>query len=256
MSRPRVAAVVVAALLSLVSWSARAADLVLDVEARHIRGDRSQVVFEVSDGAVLRSGDGLRIRLEVLEPKPVHLVFVGSSGNPTMVLPAAAEDVGRALPPGTVIEVPPGGAFFTLDDNVGDEAVFAFTGDTSRENLRRLLEDMRSAEGDIAAISRMLRERFDTVERVAFQHISAEPLVGIDVSAPELRGGSGEDASLGDLTAETTRPPQRPRGEGPRFTIPQDVGDEMDEVLSEEGSLIPRGVGGADGSSGKGQPDR
>ncbi|HKJ89845.1 MAG TPA: hypothetical protein VJ960_01835, partial [Oceanipulchritudo sp.] len=70
-----------------------ATDIDLSVEARHIREDRSQVIFPVDDGAVLRSGDGLRVRLEVLEQGPVYLMFVGSSGNPIMVLPGRQEDI-------------------------------------------------------------------------------------------------------------------------------------------------------------------
>ncbi len=221
-----------------------ATDIDLSVEARHIREDRSQVIFPVDDGAVLRSGDGLRVRLEVLEQGPVYLMFVGSSGNPTMVLPGRQEDIGKRVPAGAVIEIPPEGTFFNLDDNTGDEAVFAFTGAATPRQIGRLLDDIRAAEGDIPRITRLLMDDFETVERVAFEHIPAGPLEGIGFTVPEKRSTGSEEGYAGAAeTGERAGEPataNRPRGF--RFVIPQDVGDELDEVLSEEGSLIPRGV--------------
>ena len=225
--------------------SAAAAGLSLMVEARHIRDDATQAIFEVKDGSVLRSGDGLRITLEIHETQPVYLVFLGSSGKPTVVLPGSREDVGKALPAGTVIQVPPRGTFFPLDDNTGDEAIFAFTGPGTAEDLDDLLQAMRAADGDVAQATRAILDRFDDVERVAFQHISAGPLVGIDTAAPELRRSVVEEDAE-DAEADTTAMRLREeagRARRPAFVIPQDVGDERSEVLSEEGTLIPPGVG-------------
>lgn len=221
-----------------------ATDIDFSVEARHIREDRSQVIFPVHDGAVLRSGDGLRVRLEVLERGPVYLMFVGSSGKPAMVLPGRQEDIGKPVAAGAVIEVPPEGTFFNLDDNTGDEAIFAFTGEATARQIGRLLDDIRAAEGDIPQITRLLLDDFETVERIAFEHIPAGPLEGIGFTVPERRStGSAESYAGGAETAERAgegATTNRPRGF--RFVIPQDVGDELDGVLSEEGSLIPRDV--------------
>ncbi|MDZ7751171.1 MAG: DUF4384 domain-containing protein [Gammaproteobacteria bacterium] len=221
-----------------------ATDIDLSVEARHIREDRSQVIFPVTDGAVLRSGDGLRVRLEVLERAPVYLMFVGSSGNPSMVLPGRQEDIGKQVPAGAVVEIPPEGTFFNLDENTGDEAIFAFTGEATPRQIGRLLDDIRAAAGDIPRITRLIMDDFETVERVAFEHIPAGPLEGIGFTVPEKRGtGSGEGHSGAAETRDRAGEPatgSRPRGF--RFVIPQNVGDELDDVLSEEGSLIPGDV--------------
>jgi hypothetical protein len=218
----------------------------LTVDARYRREDGEWLEFPVADGDVLRSGNGLRIRVEVLAPAYLHVALVGSSGKAFLAFPTTRAQLERKAPVGGRLEIPPEGQFFTLDDTVGQEAVFAFAASEPLTDPAGLIQDLNEPRGDIEVITAYLRERFPEVHRVAFAHISDSPLVGVDpalpleaapVDEPEAAAGAGRQR--GGPAATPRRPPQASFSVVPRAGV-----DEMDEVLSGEGSLIPERLPG------------
>lgn len=216
--------------------------LELTVEARARAGDGRVTDFAVSDGDVLRSGDGLRIRVEVVKPGYLLVILVGSTGSTFIVFPSSREYLERRAPVGGVVEIPPQGEFLVLDDNTGEEGVFAVMADEPVRDPRRLVADLNGAAGDVDAISRLLRERFPEVHRVAFSHIADAPLLGVDPSLPVRAPGLGDGERSPDTSPTRPAGTQPPPPEASFSVVPQAGVDELDEVLSGEGSLIPRNL--------------
>jgi hypothetical protein len=237
--RPRRLPLALLLALALAAEAPRAAvDLVL--EARYQRPDGSWITFEVEDGDVLRSGNGLHMTLHLEAPRHVYLAMLGSSGEATLVLPPEGRNLPRPIPAGARLDLPPRGQFFRLDDNTGREAVFVVATAGPLGDPGRVVRILEAAGADHGAAARRL-EALGDVEKVSFRHIAAEPLVGVDPGAADLLRAPDPDM-LRMPRAGREGPAHTPQA--PVFTVvPGDPGDANEEVLSEEGSLIPPGVG-------------
>lgn len=215
----------------------------LVVEARYQREDGRWAEFAVADGDVLRSGNGLRIRVDVLRPGYVLVALVGSSGKSFIVFPSSREQLERKAPAGGIVEIPPAGRFMILDDNTGQEAIFAWVAGEPVRNPVQLVADMDAAEGDVDGISRLLEQRFGEVYRIVFSHIADTPLVGVDPSLPLQVSDSDEvrESAKDPLGRPPVNSPRVPP-EASFSVVPRAGVDEVNGVLSGEGSLIPKGL--------------
>lgn len=146
----------------------------LEVQAR-IDNDSGEVVQRsVAPGAVLRSGDEVRLRVTAWKDGYLYVVALGSSGAAVLLHPftGPAEPV-RA---GEELAVPRDGGFLPLDSRTGREHVLAFVSDTPLESLARLLVRLEGAgaAADADSLRELMSSEGFEAAHLVFGHRSAE----------------------------------------------------------------------------------
>lgn len=173
-----------------------AADMTAKVDVELVARTGSAQDFVVRDGGVLRSGDGLQLRLASDIQAYVYIIAYGSSHTAVLLHPFSARPADALIRPGQREVIPGPGVFLPLDGREGVETLFTIASDAPVKNIAELLARIETHGDDLAAISAMLRSSFPLARRLSFKHISASPLVGVTGSAPQS-AASAETSAAG-----------------------------------------------------------
>lgn len=155
--------------------------------------------FTVRDGGVLRSGDGVQLRLESDVDAYVYVIAYGSSHSAVLLHPFSARPDDAMIRKGQRALIPESGVFLPLDDREGRETLFTIVSDVPLTDISDLLPRIEAHEGDLNAITDMLRAAYPSARRLSFKHIGAKPLVGVAVAAPRA-SPSGASSGFGTDT--------------------------------------------------------
>ncbi len=199
-----------AALAALLPLAAAALAPRLEVDARIRQADGTVRQISIAPGAVLSTGDEVRLRVTPWTDGYLYVVALGSSGAAVVLHPFT----GPAVPvkAGEPVAVPPDGGFLPLDGRTGRETLMAFVSESPLESVSRLLVLMEARADDPAAARAVLVAEGLEVAHLGFGH-RPEPV-------PAAPAAAGKGAA-----AEAPAPGATYREEG---------------VLSGAGSRIPR----------------
>lgn len=139
--------------------------------------------FLVNDGTVLRTGDGLQLRLKSDVDAYVYIIAYGSSNTAVIVHPFSAKAADALLRKGQTEVIPRPGVFLPLDGREGRETLFTVASAEPIRNVAELLARIEKHGEDLSAISAMLNAEFPLARRLSFKHIGARPLVGVTAGA-------------------------------------------------------------------------
>jgi len=141
--------------------------------------------FTVRDGGVMRSGDGVQLRLESDADVYVTIVAYGSSDTAMLLHPFSARPGDALIRQGRKKVIPEAGVFLPLDDQEGRETLFIIISKVPLTDVSDLLPRMEAHGDDLSAITAMINAAYPRARRLTFKHIGARPLVG--VAATTLR---------------------------------------------------------------------
>jgi len=161
-----------------------AAKVDMELVARAATGAGSAEDFLVRDGGVLRTGDGLQLRLASEVKAYVYIIAYGSSRTAMVLHPFSARPDDALMRPGQQAVIPKPGVFLPLDGTEGRETLFTIGAHDPVKNIADLLARIEKHGDDLEAITAMLRGDFPLVRRLSFKHIGAHPLVGVASTAP------------------------------------------------------------------------
>ena len=164
--------------LGLPSGEARAA---VDVRIMASPGSTAAAAkeFRLRDGGVLRSGDGVQLRLGSDADAYVYVVAYGSSHTAMLLHPFSAKPKDALVRGGRKEVIPAAGVFLPLDDQEGQETLFTIVSDVPLKDIPDLLPRIEAHGDDLSAITDMIKAAYPSVRRLSFKHIGARPLVGI-----------------------------------------------------------------------------
>jgi hypothetical protein len=177
----------------------------LQVVARPGNASDSSQDFELRDGSVLRTGDGVQLRLESDADAYVYVIAYGSTGTAILLHPFSARAEDARVRPGHLQVIPSADVFLPLDEREGRETLFTIVSDTPLADIRDLIRRIEAQSNDPGAIGAMIETRYPGVRRLTFKHIGAQPLVGVAAVVPRpvtspanpapAGGDSGADAA-------------------------------------------------------------
>ena len=170
-----------------------AAKVSVELVARPASASGAEQDFKVPDGSVLRTGDGVQLRLESDTDVYIYVIAYGSSNTAIFLHPFSARPDDALIQKGQTEVIPESGVFLPLDGREGRETLFTIISDVPLTDISNLLPRMEAHEDDASAITAMLRAAYPLVERLSFKHIGASPLVGISANAP--RASSSPETS-------------------------------------------------------------
>ncbi len=155
--------------------------------------------FRVPDGSVLRTGDGVQLRLESDTDVYVYVIAYGSSNTAVLLHPFSARPGDALIRKGQTAVIPEGGVFLPLDGREGRETLFTIISDVPLAEIVDLLPRIEAHEGNTRGIAAMLGAAYPLVRHLSFKHIGASPLVGIALNAPR----ASPPAESPGLTSDT-----------------------------------------------------
>jgi hypothetical protein len=158
--------------------------------------------FVVPDGSVLRTGDGVQLRLASDTDVYIYVIAHGSSNRAIFLHPFSAKADEALIAKGRTEVVPASGGFLPLDDREGRETLFTIISDVPLTDMAGLLSRIEAHQGDTSAIATMLGATYRSVGRLSFKHIGASPLVGMAANAPRS-SPSSETAGFSSAGANT-----------------------------------------------------
>lgn len=158
--------------------------------------------FVVPDGSVLRTGDGVQLRLASDTDVYIYVIAHGSSNRAIFLHPFSAKADEALIAKGRTEVVPASGGFLPLDDREGRETLFTIISDVPLTDMAGLLSRIEAHQGDTSAIATMLGATYRSVGRLSFKHIGASPLVGMAANAPRS-SRSSETAGFSSAGANT-----------------------------------------------------
>jgi hypothetical protein len=147
--------------------------------------------FLVRDGSVLRSGDGLQLRLESETEAYVYVIAYGSSNTAVLLRPFSGRSDDALMKKGQREVFPKPGVFLPLDGREGRETLFTIGSDVPLTGIPELLARIESHGDNLSAISAMLGAEFPLSRRLSFKHIGARPLVGVNTTT--ARASASQD---------------------------------------------------------------
>jgi len=140
--------------------------------------------FMVRDGGVLRSGDGVQLRLQADADAFVYVIAYGSSGSALLLRPFSEKPGDALIRQGQADVIPESGVFLPLDDREGREALFTIVSGSPLKDIADLLPRLEAAGGDLKAATDTIRAAYPQARRLSFKHIGARPLVGVAATTP------------------------------------------------------------------------
>lgn len=166
----------------------------------------SEQDFELRNGGVLRSGDGVQVRLESDADAYVYVVAYGSSHTAILLHPFSAKAEDARVQRGQVKVIPETGVFLPLDGQEGREALFTIVSRVPLADITDLLDRIEAHGDDIGAITAMIGTTYPGVRHLTFKHIGARALVGVAATAPRAGSfgitlDSAADSRAGDAGA-------------------------------------------------------
>jgi len=191
--------------------------------------------FMLRDGGVLRSGDGVQLRLQSEADAYVYIVAYGSSNTAILLRPFSGMPGDALIRKGQGEVIPKAGVFLPLDDREGRETLFTIVSDVPLTSISDLLPRMEAQGDDIAAITTLIKATYPQARRVSFKHIGARPLVGVAASAPRV-SPSAQTQSPASESQNSDGDPDRLAGagllppEGGGWSLPSSEGFGTSEV--------------------------
>jgi len=140
--------------------------------------------FSVRDGGVLRSGDGVQLRLQSDTDAYVYIIAHGSSNTAVLLHPFSATSDDALIRRGQEEIIPEAGVFLPLDGREGRETLFTIISDVPLSGISDLLPRIEAHGGDLSAITTMIEATYPLAGRLTFKHIGATPLVGVASTVP------------------------------------------------------------------------
>lgn len=172
-----------------------AAKVKVELVARPGSASGSAQDFSVRDGGVLRSGDGVQLRLQSETDAYVYIIAYGSSNTAVLLHPFSGIGDDALIRRGQEAIIPGAGVFLPLDGREGRETLFTILSDVPLPGIPDLLPRMEAHGGDLSAITTLIEAGFPLAGRLTFKHIGATPLVGVAATVPRA-----------PLSLETTSP--------------------------------------------------
>lgn len=198
---------VLVAVLGLAGKAPAAIDLAtkvrVDLVVRPAVGGGAPEAFLVGDGGVLRTGDGVQLRLASDADAYVYVVAFGSSNTAILLHPFSGRPADALVRQGQTKTFPEPGLFLPLDGREGRETLFTIVAATPLEDISDLLATLARAAVDADTAAEIIREAYPRVRRLTFKHIGAKPLVGVAGTLPRSPVGPAASAAmaLGSPTA-------------------------------------------------------
>ena len=158
-------ATIVMALLCLVAWvDAAALPPHLELDGRIRTNDANPLVGPIAPGAVLHTGDEVRLKVTPWIDGHLYVISLGSSGSATLLHPyvehLATRSNGAAISApvhaGVKIAIPADGGFLPLDEHAGREMIVAFVTAQPVAALTRLMVRMEGLRSDPSAARSVL----------------------------------------------------------------------------------------------------
>jgi hypothetical protein len=149
------------------------------VLARPASASTSDEAFELRDGGVLRSGDGVQLRIESDADAYVYVVAYGSSHTAILLQPFSGRPEDARIQPGRVKVIPGPDVYLPLDGREGRESLFTIVSERPLEDIGDLLARIEAHGDDLGAITAMIGTTYPGARRLSFKHIGARPLVGV-----------------------------------------------------------------------------
>lgn len=222
-----------ALLLSLVPASSSVAQLLvneaagllrMDVMARIAQADGQKQVVPVDDDSVLRTGDGVQVRLHVAQDAYVYVIVYGSSESAVVLHPFTGRREESFMRAGEERVIPGPDRFLPLDRRAGVESIYAFASPAPVRLMSSLLVRMEAGGGDRAAVIEALRASHPGALALSFRHTEAS-----------VAGGGAGGAGTAESWVTAAAPAPR---------LPALQGTEEQGVLSAEGSRIEAFISG------------
>ncbi|MDX1513276.1 MAG: trypsin-like peptidase domain-containing protein [Gammaproteobacteria bacterium] len=212
MSRTRALLSVAAALFLLTPLFAPRAQIIvgpgafqMEVLARVAGDGGEKQVISLADGAALRTGDGVQIRIRAARDAYVYVIAYGSSESAVVLQPFSGNHADARMRAGEERTIPGPNRFLPLDRRAGVESIYAFASATPVRLLSSLLVRMESQGSDRNAVTRTLRSAQPDTLGVSFRHLDAPKTADSGSAAPPgglAFQGQGEE---GVLSAEGSR---------------------------------------------------
>lgn len=170
--------------------------------------------FQLRDGGVLRSGDGVQLRIASESRAYVYVIAYGSSQSAILLHPFSGRAEDALVGPDTTRIIPGPGVFLPLDGQEGSETILSIVSDAPLEDVSALLARIEEYGDDVDALMVLMNERYENVRRLTFRHIGMRPLVGLAAVAPRRESSSSGsfDAVLAGIPRRTPGEPSK--GEG------------------------------------------
>jgi len=177
--------------------------------------------FLVRDGGVLRSGDGVQLRLQADSDAYVYVIAYGSSGSAMLLHPFSEKPGDALIRQGQADVIPESGAFLPLDDREGRETLFTIVSGTPLKDIADLLPRLEAEGGDLNAATDTIRAAYPQARRLSFKHIGARPLVGVAATTPRA---SPSQSSSGSAAGAWSVPSNQSFGAAAAETAPASTG--------------------------------
>jgi len=161
-----------------------AAKVKVELVARPGSASGSAQDFSVRDGGVLRSGDGVQLRLQSKIDAYVYIIAYGSSNTAVLLHPFSGIGDDALIRRGQEAIIPGAGVFLPLDGREGRETLFTILSDVPLPGIPDLLPRIEAHGGDLSAITTLIETSFPLAGRLTFKHIAATPLVGVAATVP------------------------------------------------------------------------
>jgi hypothetical protein len=184
----------------------------VELVARPAAASGADQDFTVRDGGVLRSGDGVQLRLRADADAYIYVIAYGSSGSAMLLHPFSEKPGDALIRQGQTEVVPESGVFLPLDDNEGRETLFTVVSEAPLDDIADLLSRLEADGGDLNAATNTIRVAYPHAGRLSFKHIGARPLVGVAATTPRTSptqssaGTVATDAGTG-ADSESLSPP-------------------------------------------------
>ncbi len=186
-----------------------AAKVNVELVARPGSASGSAQDFSVRDGGVLRSGDGVQLRLRSETDAYVYVIAYGSSNTAVLLHPFSAIGDDALIRRGQEEIIPGAGVFLPLDGREGRETLFTIISDVPLPGIPDLLPGIEAHGGDLNAITTLIERRFPLAGRLTFKHIAATPLVGVAATVPRAPlSPEGQSPAPETKTADGTLTPE------------------------------------------------
>lgn len=193
--------------------------------------------FSVRDGGVLRSGDGVQLRLQADTDAYVYVIAYGSSGAAILLHPFSGKPGDALIRQGQAEVMPESGVFLPLDDHEGRETLFTIVSAAPLKDIGDLLPRLEAEGGDLNAATDTIRAAYPQARRLSFKHIGARPLVGIAATTPRE---SPTQASTGAAAAPSDTPTfSPPAGGGWSVSSTQGFGSAEESTAEKASAAAP-----------------
>ncbi len=188
----------------------------VELVARPAAASGADQDFTVRDGGVLRSGDGVQLRLRADADAYIYVIAYGSSGSAMLLHPFSEKPGDALIRQGQAEVVPESGVFLPLDDHEGRETLFTIVSEAPLDDIADLLPLLETDGGDLNAATNTIRVAYPHARRLSFKHIGARPLVGVAATTPRTSPtqSSPGAAGTGAGTGTDSQGPSAPAGGG------------------------------------------